>query len=443
MISNLTVGTYSVTVRDTNDCTINTSIVITEPSPIFFTSLGFTDESCLGACDGEIEVDVTGGVPPYTPIATNQIGSLSTSVMIDSSNILGVCSGTYVLSFTDENSCPSTLINGGVSTQAISPSVVTQADVNTVSNVLCYGYATGSLEVLGPNTDPAYTYSWQDLNGNVVDTTVNATNLLAGTYVLYAGYNNTPECTTTDTAIVTEGSPITFSSVVTDLLCNGDSNVSINISQIIGGTFPYTYSWNTGVTTQNINNLIADIYTLTITDSNGCQQIDSFEVTEPQALIVTVSSTNYVLTVDLTTGGTPSYTYQWNDGNGVIPGATSSTYIVVNYGTYYVQVTDAEGCEGMSSSFTFTATGQIDLLSSMQLDIYPNPFNKETTVDFGTEVKEASIRIVDMFGKLIEKHEIKDQDKYIIKRGNKASGVYFLEIEINQEYLNNFKLVIE
>ena len=157
-ISNLVAGTYSVTIRDTNDCMVNTSILITEPAQMFFTTLASVDESCLGACDGEIQVDVTGGVSPYIPIATNQTGGFSGSVMVDSTNILNVCSGTYVVSFTDQNSCPAILLNGGVSTQTIAPVVTTSAQIDTSStiNVLCNGSATGYLQVLNPNPDTDY-----------------------------------------------------------------------------------------------------------------------------------------------------------------------------------------------------------------------------------------------------------------------------------------------
>ena len=56
-----------------------------------------------------------------------------------------------------------------------------------------------------------------------------------------------------------------------------------------------------------------------------------------------------------------------------------------------------------------------------------------TTIDFGQIISDATITIVDVYGKLIEKHELKNTDKYIVKGTDKASGVYFMEIEINQE----------
>ena len=170
--------------------------------------------------------------------------------------------------------------------------------------------------------------------------------------------------------------------------------------------------------------------------------IETFEVNQPQAIVVSVdNSTNYVLTVDLVTGGTPSYNYSWIDASGNVVG-TGITYVVVNYGTYYVKVTDANGCVGISNDFTFSATSQIDLSAAMDLTIYPNPFSQETTIDFGREVSEAIIRVVDVFGKFIESYQVNDQNMYVIKRGDKASGVYFIEIEVEDIKLFN-KVIIE
>ena len=65
------------------------------------------DESCLGACDGAIKVDVTGGVSPYVAMATETTtGALITSSMGSSTSVVsGICSGTYDLTFSDENGC--------------------------------------------------------------------------------------------------------------------------------------------------------------------------------------------------------------------------------------------------------------------------------------------------------------------------------------------------
>ena len=125
------------------------------------------------------------------------------------------------------------------------------------------------------------------------------------------------------------------------------------------------------------------------------------------------------------------------------PGATSDNYIVSANGTYYVEITDANNCTSESNDILFNETSLTNFDGSIDLSVYPNPFREETTIDFGQIISDATITIVDVYGKLIEKHELKNTDKYIVKGTDKASGVYFMEIQIGEEYLNNIKLVIE
>ena len=302
-----------------------------------------------------------------------------------------------------------------------------------VLHILCNGAATGSLEVLNPTTVSGYSYSWQDLNGNIISGTTTASNLLAGTYVLYADYNNTSGCTSTDTAIVTELPIIHASAVIDNVDCFGTSTGSLD-AFIQGGTSPYSMLWNPGNIQGNIaNNLSAGTYTLTVTDDNNCEESFTFDVSEPDALVASITQNGYILTASVPIGGTAPYSYSWMEQSSTInPPATGLTYVVDTYGTYYVVITDANGCEAISNTFTYENPNSItDLDVLNQLSIYPNPFKEETTIDFGVRMQQVSIRLVDVFGKLIEQHDLRDIDKYIIKRENKASGIYFVEIDFD------------
>ena len=113
---------------------------------------------------------------------------------------------------------------------------------------------------------------------------------------------------------------------------------------VTGGTAPYTYSWDNGATTEDISNVAAGTYTLTVTDANGCITTTSATVTEPTNLTASVTPTNVPCfngmgSADLTvTGGTSPYTYSWDNG------ATTEDLSAVPAGTYNVTITDANGC---------------------------------------------------------------------------------------------------
>jgi hypothetical protein len=458
VIGNLVAGTYSVTIRDTNNCMVNTSIVLSQPDYIYFTTLGYEDEACLGACNGEIAIDITGGVGPYSGVATeNTTGNVLTSLMANDSVVPGVCSGNYTITITDVNACPSSVINGGVNQQTIGTSDTTIATIDpaAITNVLCNGTATGSLQALSPSTNPNYSYSWQNTNntGFVISNTTIATNLIAGTYVLYAHYSdannlgqNYSGCTVTDTVSVTELAALESVVSVTDVSCYGNATGKLVASATSGGTSSYNLQWNPGGVTGSVfNNLTAGTYTLTITDFNSCQAISSFTVTEPQALVSNITKSGYVLTATLPVGGTAPFSYSWREQlNSATQIGTGNTYTVTNYGDYYVLVTDANGCESESNSFEYVeiinAVGEASSL--LELSIYPNPFKEETTIAFGREIQAATVRVVDVFGKVIEEHTVTNTNKHILKRGNKASAIYFVEIEVGEVTLFH-KIIIE
>ena len=291
-----------------------------------------------------------------------------------------------------------------------------------------------------------HTYTWLDLNGNTVSTMSIASNLTAGDYILHSGYNNITGCITVDTVTVSQNSLINSSASVTHAICYGDTSGSI-MTTTSGGISPYVYSWSpVGGVGNSVMHLSAGVYNLTITDALGCSVIESYTVTQPDLLVATITaSQTYILNASLV-GGTPPYSYSWREQSqpGVSLG-TFDTYTVGAYGTYYVVVTDANGCDSVSNSLTYTE-GPLGVIGSdkdIDLRVYPNPFRDETTVDFGYRVTNSTIRIVDVYVKMIEMYEIFDTDRYIIKRTDKASGIYFMEIEINQQHLSNIKLVIE
>jgi hypothetical protein len=447
-IDHLYGGTYSVTVQDTNNCMVTRNIDLTEPAYLYFNTSGFTDESCLGECNGEIVVDsIAGGVASYIALLTDNVTGFTTAhTIVNDSIISTVCSGDYTITITDANDCPSSMISGGINQQTIGTNDTTEANINLTSivNVLCNGAATGELQVLDPDTNAGYTYSWQNVNDTtVIISGLTATNLIAGDYVLYAEYINYSGCTTTDTVTITEISAINISASITDVDCYGNATGSVTVGQTVGGTAPYLFQWNPGG--QNTN-LIAGTYTLVVTDSNSCQQLDTFEITQPQALSVSITQNGYVLTANTPNGGTLPFSYSWSEqSNPSIEVGTGITYVVDDYGVYYVQVTDANGCIAISNSFEYEYVPPVLVQENMPiiLSIYPNPFNEETTVDFGRVVKEVKIKILDVLGKCLNEYSLKEIDKFIIDREGKVNGVYFIEITMDTHNQTVFKLIIK
>ncbi|MBK8192263.1 MAG: SprB repeat-containing protein [Lewinellaceae bacterium] len=128
------------------------------------------------------------------------------------------------------------------------------------------------------------------------------------------------------------------------MLCNGASTGAINLT-VTGGTGSKTYIWSSGQTTEDLNNIAAGTYTVTVTDANGCTKTTSATVTQPPAISLSISVTNVLCNgastgaINLTAiGGTGSKTYIWSSGQ------TTEDLTNIAAGTYTVTVTDANGC---------------------------------------------------------------------------------------------------
>ena len=356
-----------------------------------------------------------------------------------------ISTSTYTVELEDANGCVAVLILGGNNIATLSTSIdstVAQIDP-IVHQILCYGDSTGELAVDNPSTQPGFTYSWEDLNTSAITVGNSLSNLPVGTYVLSALYTDSfPACTTTDTITISQLPPMHSSASIIDADCHGDNTGSISVN-ITGGTSPYSYNWSpVSGTSSTINNLFAGTYILTVTDANMCDKDVTYTVSEPLALqLVIDSSQTYILTAT-TSGGTPPYSYSWRR-NGSAIGSTGVSHNVGSYGTYTCKVTDANGCELMSNSITYEeVTGVLDI-SSSAINIYPNPFRDETTIDFGRVVEKVEIKLFDVLGKQVNKYVLYDLEQFILDREGKENGVYFIDVEIDNQKSSIFKLIIE
>ena len=137
------------------------------------------------------------------------------------------------------------------------------------------------------------------------------------------------------------------------------------------------------------------------------------------------------------------YSYAWMEQLQGQMGV-GNIYTVIDYGIYYAVVTDANGCASQSNSLEYEeVTGLENELTNLNLSIYPNPFKEATTVDFGRVVKKVELRIFDVLGKLLNEYALKDIDKFMLEREGKVNGVYFMEIEVEEQEKVIFKLIIQ
>lgn len=138
----------------------------------------------------------------------------------------------------------------------------------------------------------------------------------------------------------------------TDVSCNGGNNGTATVA-ISNGTVPYAYKWNTGATTQSISGITAGTYVVTTTDAAGCMLISTETITQPNELIVytgkqdiTCYGANDGSASVSATGGIEPYIHPhpWSNGD------TAHNIMGLTPGTYFITITDANGCQASNSA---------------------------------------------------------------------------------------------
>ncbi len=352
-ITNLTQGTYAVTVTDANGDTDTATFTVNEPSAISLSTTS-TNETTSGAGDGTINLTVNGGTAPYT-YAWTPGGATS-------QNLTGLSPATYTVVVTDANNCTATTsATVGTSLTIGNPSGPGgPAGSTIVTDVTCFGQATGSIDLVFSGGTAPFSYNWDN---NATSEDING--LAAGTYCITVtdANNNTAN------ACFTINQPSSAINIALDNQTNesvtGSSDGAINVTTS-GGTAPYTYSWtsSTGFTSssEDISGLTAGTYNLSVQDANGCTATASYTITElstPLSINSAATQINPVscfggsdggINLNVSGGQTP-YTFNWSPAQ-----ANAANIAGLTAGVYNVTVTDNTGMQAQSS-FTITQPG--------------------------------------------------------------------------------------
>lgn len=342
-ISSLSAGNYSVTVTDATGCTANGNTVVNNNTSGFMVTVdAVTNESC-GNSNGAINVTVSGGTSPY---------NYSWSNSATTEDLSSIVAGTYTLTVTDNAGCEvstsTVTVNNNSGTLAISNAVVTNETCNN---------NTGSINITVNGGNLPYTFAWSNSA-----TTEDISSLTNGNYTVTVTDNN--GCSVTGNYSVNDaaGTLTITSALVTDATC-GNNNGGINIS-VSGGSGSYTYSWSNGPTTQDISNVAAGNYSVTVNDGAGCTLVSS-------SYTVNASSGNFQLvslnTIDAVcgnnggsvgvtySGAQAPITYSWSNG------ATTEDISSLTSGVYTSVATDNNGCQVTLSAVINNDPGSLAL----------------------------------------------------------------------------------
>jgi hypothetical protein len=363
-----------------------------------------TTNNSIHMCPGESVTLSSGGTYPTYEWST---GDTTASITTDSV-------GTYYLIVTNQW--------GEIDTSATVVTATTTPIIQTISgtDLSCFQANDGTATTSGVGGQGAHEYCWSSGNMNQ-----NQVNLAAGTYI--AMIIDEWGCMVMDSVTLIEPTELITVLVADSLSCNGDSDGSIDLT-LTGGNGGYNYLWSNSSTNEDQSNLEAGMYIITASDVSGCVVTDSAEVYQPSLLSGTAVSNPIIGSNDgdatiTAAGGTPPYTYLWDDA----AMQTTATAVFSTAGTYSVTVTDANGCTYVEvvviSAIPFV--GDIDL-DAVQLG--PNPANEHLMATFNPGLFSL-ITLTDALGREVLAVDITASSDHLqLRVGTLTTGVYFVTL---------------
>lgn len=321
-------GVYTVTVSNLIGCsaTASTTATVTNCNcvpPVV--QLGKTNVSCNGGSDGTITTTINNVAGPYSYLWSNGMTV---------QNPTGLPAGTYTVTVTTTPNC-----TGTASVNITQPAVLNAS--STVTNTTC-GASNGSVVMNVTGGTAPYQYLW---NTNPPQNTSVISSLVAGSYLCTV--TDAKGCTKTLVSIVqTTGGSISNVTVTTKKPCFQDNNGKLTIKNIVGGTAPYTYLWNTGAVTSSISSLSQGTYTLTVTDAGNCSFVKVINVVQwsqiKENLTVIDAGCNQCngIAYVAPTGGKKPYRYSWN----TVPQDLDSLTSGLCAGNYTLTIRDTANC---------------------------------------------------------------------------------------------------
>ncbi|GEM_PF-911858 len=434
---------YSLTVRDANynpatyktTCTVANSVIeLDDPDPLEVTFEVIRTISCnvsneFGneidanpldnqrdeSQDGILKAHVTGGIQlgaeknnglPYFYTWKKKQANGTWALWDNTGDTAEYLSeGTYALNIEDANGIKlGTYVNNVLVKEVDVEKYIPQPDplklTFTKFDVGCTTGDDGWAEAHVTGGTMPYTYEWT--NG---ETTFDIKNITTNNY--FVKVTDAKGCIVQGSIFVGDPNGILTTETVKNPICyqGNDGSIELNVT---GGNLPYSYLWNTGAVTKDLNNLSAGNYEVTITCPDCCVYKKRFVLKDPEPVIVNVGPDRTLcidqsLDLDATIKD-PQAKYSWTSTNGFT--SNEAKINVSKAGTYHVKVTTALGCIGedeiviktsqMAISAEFLLSSQAYLDEEVILVNTSNPFGESTdwVIPNGVKVVEQKEKYV-------------------------------------------------
>jgi hypothetical protein len=238
-------------------------------TPIATLSYTKVDIKCNGTATGSIDLVVTDGKPNYSYVWSN--GAVT-------EDINGLTAGDYTVSVTDASGC---VVEETISITEPTP---LQASLLEAAPILCFGGTTSIIVAASGGTAP-YKYKVFVIRSDNDTMFSRFVPIEVSIPFVGAGRSNfrifdANGCYVDKSIDVVQPDILNIVASKQDALCYGSASGNIDIT-ISGGTAPYNYSWSNGSTSEDLSNLSAGDYTISVTDANGCTTFKTITIDQP------------------------------------------------------------------------------------------------------------------------------------------------------------------
>ncbi len=329
-LTSLPAGEYEIRINDGMSPEVVLIGIVVQPEELIAAVTEQQAITCFEACDGQLEVSVSGGTAPYNLGIPNQIAGSNTA-FVDN-----LCAGTFTTLVTDSKGC-------NVSLQATleEPELLTISAV-TIKDVNCFGGTDGNITIESNRNDVAFSWNNGELGATLTD-------LAAATYEVNAIDENGCTATSSFTIEQPEAPLEATIEIVQEITCVGATDGQLRVmAQNENGRVDYM--WNDGKTSPTLDNLSSGEYNVEVEDENGCVAFAGVQLNEPEPISL-IFSTKDIGCLDVDNAG--AVMIESIDG-GRAPYQLSTDGILFQTrdrisnlfeGTYDIIVRDANGCE--------------------------------------------------------------------------------------------------
>ena len=261
------------------------------------------------------------------------------------------------------------------------------------------------------------------------------TGIVPGTYTLTL--IDAIGCSSDTTFTVNTPVAVQVSGIITPIQCFGQANGAIDVT-VLQGNPAFTYAWDNGATSQDLTNLDAGTYRLTVIDANGCISYSSYTITQPSEIILNASVLDEVQgndgAIDITiAGGVPMYSTIWSNG------VNTEDQINLSAGTYEVTVVDGNGCmNSMTVEVANLQTNAITEQGEINMMVYPNPSLGNATVQWNEAMEQ--LVVIDNNGRIVLSNIVNGINSFEIN--SLSSGSYLVNLYNKQGIAGTQRIVV-